>query len=192
MFTDHQPIIETWAKDSPERTAHVIKFVLSTIRCHFEHVPRRLTKALDGNFTELTPAARLGFRYVDDNDMTVEQHECWSDEYLLRHYLDVPGLGIVKAGFAVTLLHGRSGCLDVHNLRIYGFDAKTFQRPSTTGALRKRLELYTKTIELIGGSETIWNRWCTEIYRLRPKKWTSPNAVSTAHVDFILDTYRGE
>jgi hypothetical protein len=192
MFAEHQPVIADWASESPERTAHVIKFVLTTIRCKFEDVPQRLTNALHGNIRTLHPAARLGFAYVDTNDMTLDNPETQPDEALLEHYLQIPGLGIVKSGFVVQLLYGRAGCLDTHNLRIYGLNANTFNCPPKIAALRKRLALYTQTIKLCGGTEALWNRWCTEIHRLRPTKWGSPYAVSRAHINIIIGSYEGE
>ena len=187
MFKNHQPLIEAWAKESPEKTAHVIKFVLASIRCHFERIPERLEKALDGNLRELTPYARDGFAYVDSTDLRCENTD---DASLLAWYTQVPGIGIVKAGFIVQLLHGRTGCLDTHNLRIYGLNPNVFKMPAKAEALYKRCKLYADVCLTLGGAERLWNRWCQEIVNLRPKEWHHPNVVSQAHVDFILQTFR--
>jgi hypothetical protein len=39
-------------------------------------------------------------------------------------FLRIPGLGLPKAGFMCQLCAGLVGCMDVHNIRMYGLNIK--------------------------------------------------------------------
>lgn len=189
MYRDDQPRIAEFARTSPEATAHVIKFVLCSIRRRIELVDGVLRRVARGDFRGLCKFQRDGIAYVDALANDVYTIGNYDDVELVTHYLQVPGLGIAKAGFAAQLLHGVGGCLDTHNLRMLGLHANTFYTPATIGALRKRIKMYLDACENAGDSEKLWDRWCAYVAKLRPGVWSSAQAVSQYHVRAIIETF---
>ena len=49
---------------------------------------------------------------------------------LMNIFLRVDGLGMVKAGFVCQLSAGLVGCIDLHNIRLYGIDERVLKLPS--------------------------------------------------------------
>jgi len=61
--------------------------------------------------------------------MVARYHKGLEDEEaVLRGIVELPGFGVVKAGFWVQLACGSVGCLDRHNLRRAGLRENTFER----------------------------------------------------------------
>ena len=111
-----------------------------------------------------------------------------SNAELLLAIACIPGLGLVKAGFYIQLCTGYMGCLDVHNLKRFGLDRKTFLVPESLSwetALGKA-NMYLETIEKCGGSEYLWDSWCDYIAALYPKKFKNGEHVSQCHVDYLI------
>ena len=109
---------------------------------------------------------------------------------LMKIFLTVDGLGIPKAGFLCQLTLGLVGCMDVHNIRMYKLDPKTFslaKNPKTIKGLesnRKKVEAY---IELCHdyGTEKLWNESCNNL-ATKSKKWRDGNHVSEVHINYLL------
>ena len=99
---------------------------------------------------------------------------------------EVPGIGLVKAGFVLQLCIGEVGCLDVHNLRRFGLDAQTFKMGKVKYlTARKKATLYLETCIDCGRSETLWNEWCQLIADKYPKRWFGADHVSATHAEII-------
>ena len=82
-----------------------------------------------------------------------------------------PGFGIVKAAFVAQLVLPPSpsgGCLDRHHLRAAGLDTRTFGRvPTNIVHLRQHITAYLDTCKQLGGSDRLWDAWCTQLSLLR-------------------------
>ena len=109
---------------------------------------------------------------------------------LMRDYLAVPGLGLVKAGFVVQLLVGEAGCMDMHNLARLGLDPDEFDIPKRADPEEQLLVIneciahYLYMCEKFGGSEHLWNGWCefvAETYRT----YDDAEDVSRRHVTYL-------
>ena len=100
----------------------------------------------------------------------------------------IPGIGIVKAGFVLQLCISKVGCLDTHNLRMFGFSdsAFKFSKTTTRNTALAKARLYIETCEKLGGSEFLWDNWCEFIASKYPKHFTSADQVSQMHVDLIV------
>ena len=100
----------------------------------------------------------------------------------------IPGIGIVKAGFVLQLCIGKVGCLDVHNLKMFGFSESAFKFSKTTtkNTALAKARLYIETCEKLGGSEFLWDNWCEFIAAKYPKHFTSADQVSQMHVNLIV------
>lgn len=93
----------------------------------------------------------------------------WHD-YLVKN---VPGLGVVKAGFIVQMTKGKLGCVDSVNMKRLGIEGKMTQSPV----------VYRRMLDEIGEtSERMWHTWCQTV--ADREDW-DPIWLSRAHVDFV-------
>ena len=105
-------------------------------------------------------------------------------------FLEVPGLGLPKAGFVVQLVAGKSGCMDVHNLRRYcpNEDASkgtpSWLQTSGNSDKTKRIKAgaYLELVDDNGGTRKMWNGWCTHLSMLYPHHFKTPDDVSALHM----------
>jgi hypothetical protein len=194
MFAEHQPLIREYAMQSADHTADVGYFVLATIQQQFSVVRESYwdmkDKGLDSKFAWGSKAA--GMKRIQATKEGIYKdmfgHSLSNGELLLS-IASIPGLGLVKAGFYIQLCTGCMGCLDVHNLKRFGLDRKTFLVPESLSwetALGKA-NMYLQTIEKCGGSEYLWDSWCDYIAALYPKKFRNGEHVSQCHVDYLIN-----
>ena len=88
-------------------------------------------------------------------------------DFVLR-WVQVPGLGPVKASFVAQLMAGWVGCIDVHNIRKYMPDEDpkkgTPSRWQCAGlsleTQRKKVVDYIEFCERVGGPKVLWDQWC--------------------------------
>lgn len=117
------------------------------------------------------------------------------DRKMMLVLTDVPGLGLVKAGFVMQMMFGRVGCIDVHNLkRFYGIEAKDVKfvkiAPDTT-----KLEKITNYINICKGNRStqkLWDSWCEQLVHKRCNrgKFESGWDVSMFHAESLLGLQR--
>lgn len=170
----------------------MIRFVLATIQQHLEAVPDIIA-----SFEELgagSPFAfgskRRGLTYLHENMEAIYWDAMCAlddDEQLMSVFLRVPGLGLVKAGFACQLFAGRVGCLDVHNIRMYDIPMSVlrYSKKSSVAALEKNIRIYTEMCHRLGGPVTLWGRWCEYKADVSPSvNWPAgAESVSVLHVE---------
>ena len=185
MYKEHSPSIQALAM-SEQGVVKVVDFVLSTINRHFDQTSIVLNSLYyDGieNCRFFSGQQKRGLEYIRS---TAQRYTALSIGHLnpidkVKAFLEIPGLGIPKAGFCVQLLYGQSGCLDVHNLRRAGLDAKVFRTPTSTAALTDRLVAYHAVIDSMGGTGSLWDSWCILVAARYPKIWKSAEHVSAYH-----------
>ncbi len=108
---------------------------------------------------------------------------------MILHWLQVPGLGLPKAGFMTQLVMGKGGCMDVHNLRRYlpevDSSKGTPNRWQTSGQseeTKKRKAVdYLSFCKLAGGAKGLWDQWCDFIAEQYPDAFESGDHVSKLH-----------
>lgn len=179
MFAAHQKEIEKYARENADHVCDVARFVLITIRRRFDLVDK-----FDGRGTAMT---LKGLQYCRDHKDSLYA-ACYTpgltDAERLVLLTAVPGIGLVKAGFILQLTTGRGGCLDTHNIKRFGLDAKDFANCKN---LLPRAELYLRTCERIGGSAYLWDSWCQLVADKYQKVWGGDaEAVSRYHVECIV------
>ena len=183
MFATHQPIIGHFAKKSPENTWKLLAMVQASIRMKFYRLPELLK-----NPEHLTARQReyIAEYWTRRNEIYAALHSNESTREKMRYLVELPGLGIPKAGFVMQLAHGTVGCLDTHNLERYGLSAKAFRSNGCTAQrLTERLDTYLHTCQSIGCA-TLWDTWCEYVAALYPKHFTGAEHVSQLHVDLIV------
>ena len=196
MFDRDQLEIERWAAHSPVGTEEVGVFVLLSIRSQFSGLGRQLERVRTGDTAPLWGWKLAGARYLHDRRAYLHRRvrECrlgkiWVED-LMRDYLSVPGLGLVKAGFAVQLLTGEVGCLDMHNVERLGLHGRDFTIPTRKNpdaqlrVIDACIADYMQLCEDCGGAATLWNSWCAwvaETYRT----YEDADDVSRRHVTYL-------
>lgn len=197
MFRDDQPTIEAWARKDALNTLDVGTFVLLSIRQQFSGLGRLLQRVKDRDMAPLWGFKREGFDYLHRKRAYLHKRcedarfgRIWVND-LMRDYLAVPGLGLVKAGFCVQLLTGEAGCMDMHNLERFGMNEREFNIPKRKDVdeqlreVDKAIENYLYTCDRYGGSVQLWDGWChwvAETY----STYEDADDVSRRHVTYLM------
>lgn len=176
-FDRDQKLVSAWAKRDPENFAQVVTFVLLTIQQNIEGVPNALddVRTLGAKSRHLWGMKREGYRYVNRHAPRIlaecdDLARAGLDAYLVLALTEIPGLGLVKAGFVAQLVWGRVGCLDTHNLERFDLDRNQFRLTKTlrSETALAKARLYVSTCEAQGGCRNLWNGWCQHIAAERP------------------------
>ena len=105
---------------------------------------------------------------------------------LMNVFLQVPGLGLAKAGFCCQLFAGCVGCIDVHNLRRLSIPATvlTLDKKASDVTKQKRIETYVDACSQRRCS-WLWNSWCDLIAKKEPNRWRDGEHVSSVHFEYL-------
>src|SRR6266850_3845926 len=137
MYNSDAYEIAKFAADKSENAFRVGLFVISTINQHFERVPFMLD---DYAQFGLASSQYMRWQKRGISELASEQGSLWENirswqkvgkrarHQALRHMVEYTGFGIVKAAFFVQLVLPECGigCLDRHNLRMYGLSERAF------------------------------------------------------------------
>lgn len=191
MFKEHQRQISDRALETDQGTIELFAFVFCTIQQRFDRMEQQMqdVRANGLDAKSLFGSKRKGLEYVFDNVQHLrtilrrckEGVTCPIET--LSEIAEVPGLGLVKAGFVMQLATGHIGCLDTHNLNRFGLDAQAFKYSKTaTSTLKKRkAKLYADMCQQCGGSEYLWDSWCELVAAKYPAIWNDAFHVSAYH-----------
>lgn len=197
LYAQHIRDCNALAQSGPDGCRRMVSFVLATIQQQLETVPDILrsfdTEGYGSRFAFGAKAA--GLNWLDSHgaqlyaDAMAAKHD---DVELLLVFLRVPGLGLVKAGFAAQLFACRVGCLDVHNIRMYGINPAVLRvsKKAKPETLRKHAERYVQLCYKLGGPVELWAAWCEYKASLAPKNWADGADVSLLHVECLARAYR--
>lgn len=200
MFKTHAAAIAAYARRNPESMSHVLFFAVATANCPFMQSVNtmRLLKGWGDDlpfvvYSEITmeqksaagcglTASKLSaylYLHANRDDIFHKYNECLNlpNGHLLfwEYILDcLPGMGMVKAAFAVQMLFNKLGCIDIHNARELGYD----KAPS--GRARKNRPTYLE-IQAVKTSEQWWDDWCNMLAEKYPAQFTSGEHVSELH-----------
>jgi hypothetical protein len=111
---------------------------------------------------------------------------------MMMRLMDVPGLGMVKAGFVMQMMFGRVGCMDVHNTRrFYKVDARDV---SISAGVRKDSTKFKKVVGYVQlcknnrSTAKLWDSWCEQlVYKpCNRGRFADGNEVSQMHVAALI------
>lgn len=199
IYSDHIKECNDFAQANAANLKRSCLFVLATIQQQLETVPVALTdiaQLAEGSrfawgpklkgVTWLESETRLGLLF-DEATSCID-----SPAELLEVFLQVPGFALVKAGFACQIFAGSVGCIDTHNVQMYGIKrGDTRYDPAKPDTMKRKRERYVSMCDGLGGAHALWSRWCDHVARLRPFNWTDGAEVSQFHVDVILGRESG-
>jgi hypothetical protein len=108
---------------------------------------------------------------------------------LMEIFLRVTGLGIPKAGFMCQLMAGLVGCMDVHNIKMYGLEPNSLsisKNPKTSRGVEANNKKVLAYIDLCHdiGTEQLWNNWC-DYLATKSVKWLGGAHVSAVHYSYL-------
>ena len=173
MYNRDAFTIAEHALTSPSGLLDVITFTLCTIQQPLQQVrAQRLDIIKNGAKSRyLFGSKRAGYNFADDkqgylwrvmHDILTRPESDERTADLIQHFMQIPGLGMVKAAFVVQMLGQNIACLDTHNLKALGMtEAQVKIGPKLKAeTARKKVMAYVELCAKTGGAEFWWNKWC--------------------------------
>jgi hypothetical protein len=182
MYSNHQPLIAKYGRKNPDNMARVLSFVILTIQNRLFNVPADLA-AIEGEADsaeeysgilygwkresiEQIQREKDSLHYQAEEILYLSENTEQAEENLLALFASIHGLGLAKAGFAIQLLYGLSGCLDSHNIERFNIPENhikscNYKNAKTYKTRIKYIKRYCEYIRKCGGTESLWNSWCS-------------------------------
>ncbi len=184
MFYKHQAIISEYGRTDSESFARVLNFVVLTIRARLFNIPADMEMLERPESPDDLSGILYGFKARAIGQIEMESRliygqaeSIWyhaesrrqAEESLLNLFRTIHGFGLVKSGFACTLLYGVSACLDGHNLARfniprYAFHSTHYKRAKTLKTRRRYITKYCDLVQRCGGTASLWDSWCEFVY----------------------------
>ncbi len=199
MFIDDVPAIQAHALASAKGLSDVIEFVLCTIRQPLQRMQaQRADIAAKGAASAfLFGPKRAGWIFAQEHadylyrvTLDILNRDDSDDRKadLIQHFMQVPGLGMVKAAFVVQCIGGGTACIDSHNLTRLGLTEAAVRvssklKPAT---IRAKVLAYVGMCESTGGSAYWWDTWCDYVADRRGSPLKTAEAVSKYHVAAVV------
>lgn len=199
MYINHATKIKQHAFESPQALADVIIMVALSIQQPWATVGDQMKDVkLNGAESKfLWGVKRKTYAYVQKNKgimfgkyraiLSSKKSDDDKALELMAMFMNVDGLGAVKAGFVCQLTAGLVGCIDLHNIRIYGIEASTLKisnKIKNKELYRKKIKNYITVCHNIG-TEKLWDTWCNHLANQK-NKFDTGMQVSQAHVDYLF------
>lgn len=199
MFNIHGKAIQQHAQQSAEHLSDVILMVALSIQQNWSTVGYQMqdvknlgaeSRFLWGNKKKTYNYLQARKHFMYGQFMAVinsNKSDAHKAATLMRIFLRVPGLGLAKAGFVCQLTAGLVGCIDTHNIRMYGIDEKHLKLSNTLKSedlRRSKIDQYITICHSIG-TEQLWNNWCNFLGD-RDKYWQDGYQVSEAHYNYLV------
>ena len=197
IYLDDIRACNEYAQRDAETLKRCALFVLATIQQQLETVPVALTDMVDyGSGSRFAWGHKAkGVTYLNENSAELYRDAIDARDNpveLLGVFLRVPGFALVKAGFLCQIFAGSVGCIDLHNIKLYGISrADTRYEPAKPDTLARKRERYVALCDGLGGAVALWSRWCDYVARIRPANWNDGAEVSKFHVDVITGIETG-
>lgn len=199
MFKRDAATIKAYARQNAENTFRVLAFAVATANCPFMQSVEtlRYLRRIGENVATLEyadiPTGERSAAGMGLNPMKVAAYRTlWADrESIYSKYIEcltldnghltfwnyildnLPGMGMVKAAFAVQMLFNELGCIDVHNAREQGVKMPT-------GRAVKNRPVYLN-IQAVKTSEQWWDDWCVLLAAKYPGQFRDGDHVSFLH-----------
>jgi len=191
-FKTVNPKINEHCQQSADNNADMVMMVVLSIQQPWHAVGDQMRdyKALGASSRFVWGNKRKTFDWLQEHKQALyrDAMDAKTDSELMQAFLQVPGLGLAKAGFCCQLFAGRVGCIDVHNLRrlniapsVLCLDKKC--QPETK---RKKIDAYVSACKSRRTS-WLWDSWCKLIAKKDPKRWIDANHVSAVHFEYLVD-----
>lgn len=199
MYSVHAKAIQDYAKESSDNLADVITMVVLSIQQPWKDVGKQMSDVkLNGKDSKyLWGNKRRTYDYITKrkgfifNQFLAVINSSKSNDAkaysLMNIFLRIDGLGMVKAGFVCQLSAGLVGCIDLHNIRLYGIDEKILKLPKSLKSKEIKDEKINKYISICHniGTENLWDTWCNFL-ATKNSVWSNGFEVSKVHYDYLM------
>ncbi len=192
MYDRDMPLMRAHALASPAGLVDVVSFVLCTIQQPLQSVKRQMAdiKANGGEAGALFGSKRNGYRYAVEHAAVlhaaiVKAVEVSDTIGAVDVFSNIPGLGIVKAGFIAQICGLEVACLDGHNLKRLGLGEAAFKLAKSVKPETKRRKIadYVRICGETGGARHWWDSWCDYVAGNKANRsLATGDAVSAYHV----------
>ena len=203
MYKTDVPIIAQHALASADGLHDVIHFVVATINMPLSRViEQRLAFATFGYDSKwLSKQKKDTLLYAETHKVSLydgvcrvlDKHDSPSLDAAHKsvlHFMQLPGIGAVKAGFISQMCGINVACIDRHNVAILNIDENVVKIPKTLqpDLLNRKVRDYAKLCRR-KGAEYWWDTWCAYVADRggMNKTLATAEAVSRYHVDAILN-----
>ena len=199
MYSIHATKCQEFSLESAHNLMLIVMMISLSIRQPWQTVKNNLTDVMINglNSTALNWKAKLNtYNYMLTNKSVLHgrllaiKNSSKSDDdkavTAIQMFMKIPGLNIAKAGFAVQLTLGLAGCMDSHNIKIYGLNPREFEIDKRSKCDKTKLVKITKYVKLCHdiGTENLWNTWCNYL-ATKHKYFTSGMHVSLCHIAWL-------
>ena len=203
MYKQHATKVQSYAQRSADNMADVCLMVSLSIQQNWLGVGDMLA---DVRVNKIGSRFLWGFKADTYSYIMTHKHKIYSqmkavinsnktDDQkavsLMRVFLRVPGLGLPKAGFMCQLCVGLVGCMDVHNIKLYGLNENALKLPKSLknpAKITEKIENYVKLCHDYG-TELLWNSWCENL-ATKSVKWVDGFHVSEVHYTYLTQKGR--
>ena len=199
MYSVHAKAIQNYAKESSDNLADVITMVVLSIQQPWKDVGKQMadvklngkdSKYLWGNKRRTYDYITKRKGFIFNQFLAVINSSKSNDAKaysLMNIFLRIDGLGMVKAGFVCQLTAGLVGCIDLHNIRLYGIDEKILKLPKSLKSKEIKDEKINKYISICHniGTENLWDTWCNFL-ATKNSVWSNGFEVSKVHYDYLM------
>lgn len=217
MFKDHNPVINEYMQANAQQMIDGIMFVVLSVKTPFHTMAQQMQdyRANGGDSKYVWGFKRQTYDYLQEHGQDLYDElmdlrtrtefyskgqpikfrgrQIWHhrDKQMMLCLTDVPGLGVVKAGFVMQMMFGRVGCIDVHNQRrLYSVDAKSLQLTKAAKDDTKlvKIDAYVNICKKNNSTQRLWDQWCEQLTDKRCNKgrFASGNDVSAYHVHALV------
>lgn len=199
MYSVHAKAIQDYAQQSSDNLVDVIIMVVLSIQQPWKNVGLQMadvklngrsSKFLWGNKGRTYEYVMKRKSFIFNQFLAVvNSNKSDSDKAysLMNIFLRIDGLGMVKAGFVCQLSAGLVGCIDLHNIRLYGIDEKILKLPKSLKSKDIKDEKINKYISICHniGTENLWDTWCNSL-ATKSSVWSNGFEVSKVHYDYLM------
>lgn len=197
MYSNHQPRIQEFARDNADNLARTLWLAVMSANTPLYTVAGLIDDMENGIQSTVSMRINACRLIWDDREEIYAQcediyfhAEDWEDgsNRMLQYLATLPGLNVIKAGFAAQLAYGLSGCLDTHNIRRYDLAPRAFanyKQRRTNAGRRTMVHKYNALVAKLGGTEKLWDNWCEYVAERNPKAYPTPEYASNLHCEIL-------
>jgi len=209
MFKDVNPRINEYMQLNPIGMQDGVMLVSLSIKTPFHTLDNQMRdykeKGLDSKYVWGFKKDTLEYLLKHSGELYDDLMELWltpkkelggtadsKDAAMMMRLLEVPGLGMVKAGFVMQMMFGRVGCMDVHNTRrFYKIDIKDVQLSAGVkkdATKFKKIVSYVQLCKNNRSTSKLWDSWCEQlVYKpCNRGRFADGNAVSQFHLQALV------
>jgi hypothetical protein len=188
------------ARASPQGFYDVLEFTLCTINMPLSRViPQRediKVNGLESKWLSSTKASGIYYGQTQKDvlhDVTFNIKAKYGSGLAgsyraVNHLIQIPSIGMVKAGFIAQMCGFNVACLDRHNVREFGLNERmlTLSKSLKPALKLKKCKTYTQLCQK-KGAEFYWDYWCNFVADRggMNKTLDTGDKVSRYHVDAI-------